>query len=68
MSADPEQIKQPPQPGTRACGTQYKQPVYLFKPEARFAGPLVEFDPRHALTPQIASRHDAFHSTIVPEP
>ena len=68
MSADPEQIKQPPQPGMRACGMQYKQPVYLFRSEARFAGPLVEFDPRHALTPQIASRHDAARRTIVPKP
>src|SRR5215467_3579063 len=52
----------------RHRGTQYEYSVYPFKPEPCLAGSLVEFDPRHALTPQIASRHDASHSTIVPEP
>jgi hypothetical protein len=35
VSADCEQIKQPPQPGVRDGRTHYEQPVYPLKPEAR---------------------------------
>ena len=51
VSANREQIKQPPQPGRRHRSPHYEQLVYPFKPEARFTGALVEFDPRHALHP-----------------
>src|SRR5262249_4373186 len=51
VSADREQIKQLPKPGIRHCCTQHEQAVYPLKLEACLAGPLVEFDPRHALTP-----------------
>jgi hypothetical protein len=51
MSADREQIKQPPQPEMRHGRTHYEQLVYPLKPEARRAGALIDLDPRYALTP-----------------
>jgi hypothetical protein len=37
VSADREQIKQPPEPGMRHGRTHYEQLVYPLKPEARRA-------------------------------
>jgi hypothetical protein len=68
VSADREQIKQPPQPRRRHRSTHYEQLVYPLKPEARLAGAPVEFDPRHASIPEVGSRHDASHSTNIPKP
>jgi hypothetical protein len=51
ISADREDIKQPPEPGMRHRTPHYEKLVCTLKPEARLAGALVDLDPRRALTP-----------------
>jgi hypothetical protein len=38
--------------------THYQEPFDGFKPQARIAGTLVDFDPRRALVQNIGFRHD----------
>jgi hypothetical protein len=55
--AEAENINKPQEPGMPHPHGWFKQSLDLLKPEARLARALVELDSRHAVAPQICSRH-----------
>ena len=65
--ADPDKIKDSPEPGLPHWSTQYEQPFDPLKPEARLARALVELEPRHASAPQIGSQHGVLPLQDAPE-
>ena len=58
--------KKPPKPGMCCYSTREGQPFFPLEPTARLARALVELGPRHALAPEIGSRHGALHSSRPP--
>jgi hypothetical protein len=53
-----ETAQEAPQQGLLRQRTHDQEPLDVFKPQARIARPLVEFDPRRALVQYVGFRHD----------
>src|SRR6478735_5576918 len=64
--AKTKKTENPPEPWSAHGGARREQPFHPLDLEAGVACPLVEFDPRHALVPNLYFQHGALHSAHTP--